>query len=360
VIASPHLARLGAFARPAGGAGTAAARRYCRSVLEPLGFTIREHEFEYSAFGGAWAMPVLGVATPLGATAAVAARAAHPWLSVVVAAALGVTMALVAYAGGAGVLTLPIMRRRGTNLVATRGADDPPVWLVAHADSKWQPVSMIVRVAGIVLSALVLAALVVATAVRSPAAWPLVVVLWLSALPLMLSVVGARNHGTVDNASGVAAVLEAAEHLPIHLPIGVLITDAEELALAGARAWARERESGVGVALNCDSIDDAGPLTAMYTGGRSRHADLLAALTTGAAAEGEPYRSMRLVPGVLADSVALAEAGWRTVTLSRGTVRTLGRIHTSRDTLNAMRGTGVPGAARVLARAARELAARAE
>ncbi|MFI5229423.1 MAG: M28 family peptidase, partial [Gemmatimonadales bacterium] len=345
MIASPHLARLGAYARPAGGPGTAAARRYCRSVLEPLGFAIREQEFEYSAFGGARAMPVLGVAIPLAATAAVAARASHPWLAAVAAAALCVAMALVAYAGGAGVLGLPMMRRRGTNLVATRGAEEPLGWLVAHIDSKWQPVSMIVRVGGIVLSGVALAGVIVATIAGSPAASPLVVLLWLAALPLMLSVVGARNHGTVDNASGVAAVLDAVERLPADLRIGVLITDAEELALAGARAWARGRMAGLGFALNCDSIDDAGPLTAMYTGARERQADLLAALSMGAAAEGEPFRAMRLLPGVLADSVALAGAGWRSVTLSRGTVRTLGRIHTSRDTLDAMRGTGIPGAA---------------
>src|SRR6185312_13997057 len=77
---SAHLTRLGAFARPAGGAGAAAAQRHCRSLLEALGFVVREQEFEYSVFGGAWAMPVLGVAAPLLGTAAVLARRTHPWL----------------------------------------------------------------------------------------------------------------------------------------------------------------------------------------------------------------------------------------------------------------------------------------
>jgi hypothetical protein len=62
-----------------------------------------------------------------------------------------------------------------------------------------------------------------------------------------------------------------------------------------------------------------------------------------------------LIPGILTDSMALADAGWDTLTLSRGTIRTLQRIHTSRDTLSSMRGTGVAGAARVLARMATEL-----
>jgi len=357
---SAHLTRLGAFARPAGGAGAAAAQRHCRSLLEALGFVVREQEFEYSVFGGAWAMPVLGVAAPLLGTAAVLARRTHPWLAVVAAALFAGVLSAVAYAGGAGVLDFPAMRRRATNLVATRGGAAPRLWLVAHIDSKWQPVSMIVRMLGIVLTTVAIAALVIATIIGSPAATPIVAVLSLAAVPLMLSGVGARNHGTVDNASGVATVLEAAELLPRELDVGILITDAEELALAGARAWLREWPGAAGLAglaLNCDSVDDAGPLVAMYSGARERSATAVRVLAAAAAAEGEPLRTMRLLPGVLADSVAFAGAGWQTLTLSRGTIRTLGRIHTSRDTLDAMRGTGIPGAARVLARAAREIAA---
>jgi len=62
-----------------------------------------------------------------------------------------------------------------------------------------------------------------------------------------------------------------------------------------------------------------------------------------------------LLPGVLTDSVALADAGWETLTLSRGSARTLQRIHTSRDTLAWMSGSGISGAARVLAITALEL-----
>ena len=68
----------------------------------------------------------------------------------------------------------------------------------------------------------------------------------------MLSVVGSRSAGALDNASGVATVLETAASLSGALPIGVLITDAEELSLGGARAWARSRTPGV--ALNCDKM----------------------------------------------------------------------------------------------------------
>ena len=62
-----------------------------------------------------------------------------------------------------------------------------------------------------------------------------------------------------------------------------------------------------------------------------------------------------MLPGILTDSVALADGGWETLTLSRGSLRTLLRIHTPRDGLDAMRGTGIAGAARVLARTAARL-----
>jgi Zn-dependent M28 family amino/carboxypeptidase len=179
------------------------------------------------------------------------------------------------------------------------------------------------------------------------------VVTWIGGVPLMLSVVGQRSAGALDNASGVAAVLDAAAALSPALPIGVLITDAEELSLAGARAWARSQNTKGGVAINCDSVDDDGELTAMFT--RRRQEKLLSTLAEASAASHESLRVRRLLPGILTDSVALADAGWETLTLSRGTLRTLLRIHTSRDNLSSMRGTGIEGAARVLARTAARL-----
>jgi Zn-dependent M28 family amino/carboxypeptidase len=176
---------------------------------------------------------------------------------------------------------------------------------------------------------------------------------WGGAVPLMLSIVGAANHGTLDNASGVAALLDAAALVPASCAVGIVITDAEELALAGAEAWATRTTPAV--ALNCDSVDDEGDLVIMYTG-RAPSA-VVSALRSAASRRREPIRVMRLIPGILTDSVALARAGWRTVTLSRGTARTLRRIHTSRDTLAHMDGRGIEGAAHVLAQAAMELAA---
>jgi putative aminopeptidase FrvX len=196
------------------------------------------------------------------------------------------------------------------------------------------------------------ALVVVSFAAPGAAPWLLGVV-WLGAVPLMLSFVGSRNHGTLDNASGVAAVLEAAGRVDASRSLGVLITDAEELALAGARAWASEGRTAPTIAINCDTVDDDGGLVLMFTGPRPQR--LVSALGHAASSAGEALRTLHLIPGILTDSVALAPAGWETLTLSRGTLRTLRRIHTSRDTLATMSGNGISGAADVLARAATEL-----
>jgi len=346
-----HLARLAASPRPTGGPAIADARAYCAIELHRLGFIVREEPFEYSAFAGRFGAPSFGLLLPAAATLAVvvANRGAVdvPWLAIVI-----VGLAIAAAIGLArGVSNAPVMRRAGVNIEATRGPSPAKLWLVAHLDSKSQPVPMLVRVAGVVVLAVGLGGVALSLLVRPSAAVAALVVAWVGGLPLMLSVVGTRSAGALDNASGVAAVLDAAGALSPALPIGVLISDAEELSLAGARVWARSRPAGV--ALNCDSVDDGGALTAMFT--RRRPSRLLSALAEASAASNETLRIRRLLPGILTDSVALADAGWETLTLSRGTLRTLLRIHTSRDNLQSMRGVGIAGAARVLARTASRL-----
>jgi hypothetical protein len=165
----------------------------------------------------------------------------------------------------------------------------------------------------------------------------------------MASVVGARSDGAVDNASGVAAVLAAAAALPSACAVGVLLPSAEELGLAGARAWARTRAPGT--ALNCDGVDDDGEVTVMYHG--RRPVGLIEAILGAARA---PLRVRRMPLGLLTDSVALADRGWTTVTVSRGSFATLRRVHTPADSLAALRGHGIDEVASLLARAAEALA----
>jgi hypothetical protein len=60
--------------------------------------------------------------------------------------------------------------------------------------------------------------------------------------------------------------------------------------------------------------------------------------------------------GLLTDSVALADRGWTTATVSRGSFATLRRVHTPADSLAALRGDGTDEVASLLARAAEALA----
>ena len=231
----------------------------------------------------------------------------------------------------------------------------PRAWLVAHIDSKSQPISLVVRAAGIVvlgLAWLAALALTIDAIARGDArrdSWTVVLIAALvGAVPVIASVVGTGSAGAIDNASGVATVLAAAE-LSADAPVGVLITDAEELGLAGARAWcAAIGEDRVPV-LNCDGVDDAGVLTLMWT--RPRSPRLERAIRDAAARVGERLRVIPLIPGVLVDGLAFSDAGWEVVTLSRGSLETLRRIHTRRDDLARVQGVGVAAAARVVARA---------
>lgn len=357
-----HLNALAREARFTGSASAARAREYCRGELERLGFAVSEEPFGYSALPGRLGGPIAGawgaVAT-LGA-ASIGSRGHQESAGLF---ALGMAVALVVagmWIARRGVLALPVLRRRGVNLCALRGAGEPRLWLVAHVDSKSQLVPMLVRVGSVTLLAVAWIAELLfgllAPLVRLPeAAWiPLGVVGAFGALGVMLTLVGDDSAGAVDDASGVATVLAASEMVPREHPLGVLITDAEEMGLAGARAVARGgSRARAGIVLNVDGVDDDGSLRLMH--GSRRPSRVIAAMRDGAEREGEALIVHRILPGVLVDAIAFADAGWEAVTLSRGTARTLRRVHTRADSLEEMTGCGIAGAARVLARAATEL-----
>ena len=349
-----HLERIAAVPRPAGSEHEAAARRYCGEVLAGLGFEVTEVPFEYSAAPGRWATPVGGALSMIGiAAVGHVGNRDDPLASIAIM--LGLAAAAIpaaVWTARRGVLSLPIARRQGVNLVATRGGSTPVLWMVAHLDSKSQPVPTAVRALGIVLSVLVwivaLATAIVQWRGAEVSAWwvPITLAGWVAALPVLASIVGARSPGALDNASGVATVLGAAERMHGE-PVGVLLTSAEELGLAGARAWATTLEPGI--ALNCDGVDDTGTLVCMRSG-RGRRASR--ALETGAALSGVRLQVRGLIPGLLVDAVALVDAGWDSATLSRGTWGTLARIHRPGDDLRRMTGAGIDEAARVMALAA--------
>jgi hypothetical protein len=262
------------------------------------------------------------------------------WFGQLTAAAL-ITLAW--FLGSPAATREPWFRENGVNLEARRG--DPRIWLVAHIDSKSQPIPSLVRSVGVVL-------LVLGGSLQFILPWSLDRYLYdvamIGSLILVAASVGSQSDGAADNASGVAAVLEAATLVGPAKSLGILITDAEELALAGARAWVTA-QPGKGIAINCDTVDDDGELVVLVYGTKG---DLVASARKSVRRVLTPTH----LPGVLTDSNAFRSAGWQSVTLARGTIRTLNRIHTRRDSLHNLRGTGIPDAARVLARLVEELA----
>lgn len=230
---------------------------------------------------------------------------------------------------------------RGTNLVARRG--HPRCWLVAHADSKSQAVSLLGRVVAAVCAVVGATLLVAALAVRLAGPVPIWLVGAASGLAVMgggvlsLSRAGDASPGAVDNATGVIAALVAAACASGRDGVGVLITDAEEFGLEGARAWAPQPRAGEWF-VNFDGLDDRGPYRVVRHAPRRATEESLGAadqLTAGLASalreHGVGVVEGPLPPGVLVDGIVLAQRGMWGATVSRGDLTTLSVVHTARD-----------------------------
>ncbi len=349
------LEQIAAAPRFAGSSNESRARDLCRSQLEAAGFSCRERPFAYSRWPASWGSPLTSLAQLLGTVmlAWIAARHGAATALLSLGAFLSVLWLAARWVRVHGTGRLPWLRASTTNLEAVRG--EPAAWLVAHLDSKSQTVPMLWRIAGTVAasavsgSAVIVALLQLAGVSSVGRLWTAITVTAaVAALPGIICFVRNTSNGAVDNASGVVAVVLAAEELSrASQPVGVLITSAEELGLAGARAWTATRSGKATMMINCDTVDDDGDWYCMYTG--ERPAGLNAAVNTTALKLGLKMTTRRLLPGILADSVAFSDAGLQSVTISRGTVRTLARIHTRGDNSAAMTAAGAADASRLLA-----------
>jgi hypothetical protein len=356
------LRDLAASPRPTGSEAIASARARVAGELRAVGLEVREHPFGFSAFPGNFATPLLGVATlMLVAVAGHLGAGGHRWAPLVLLALGGLVMFVAGrWIARHGILSIPLLRMRGINLAATPPGVTPRVWLCAHLDTKSQPIPTLVRVAGVAIMMIgyvvtLALALAAGTGASPPVStWAAAALLTLAgAIPVMMSVVGSRSPGALDNASGVATVVEAARQLGGR-DVGVLITDAEELGMAGARAWALDAARDRMV-LNCDGVDDAGP-NVVLTGGRP--GPILDAVSKAARTSGLSYRSRTFVPGLLTDSVAFADAGIATVTFMRGSLASLARVHGPSDNLTRLHGTGIAEVAGLMSATARTLGER--
>lgn len=231
----------------------------------------------------------------------------------------------------------------GINLIAKRPAQRPTVrpsvWLVAHYDSKGQPISMAIRLVGfgmLVLGALVLFAATI----------PALALLAIALVIVAQNRVNDNSPGALDNATALVAIFMTLDQLPAESNVGVIFPDAEEYGLVGARALMRERAALFADAsvLNLDGLDDTGRPTAfMHRAGPLARA----------VADALNARRWGWLP-VIVDGLALANIARECVTIMKGNWRTMMIVHRPSDTTSRVR---LDGAALVAAGLARVLRA---
>lgn len=334
-------------ARPAGSAQEMDALKLCMGELRNLGFECQIHEFSFSQFPGKIITPLSGFVLVLAFSLF---SSVYLTLSALLLLALiiGVTVKL-------GTDRNPLLRATSYNLVAQRDSVPPQggssaLWM-AHVDSKSQNISMFTRVAAI---AGAVTAVVILCAGSLAGSQNLVYTATalgvMSSLPLAVCLVGSNGKGTLDNASGVATILESARRLPREVPVTIVLTGAEELGLAGATAYLGHLQktdpSWRPLVLNCDTVDDDGRVVCFTS---NRLAPSVRQTISDAMKKVSPNAYIRsMVFGILTDSVVFSRAGYNAVTISRGTWNTLKKIHTEADNMGEFKGTGIPETARLI------------
>lgn len=361
------LEKIASQPRFAGSESEKRARQLCSTLLEAQGMTVSGREFAFSEFPGRYGAPLIGFLWLVTALLTRHVYLRHGGAGPAVASliiGLAVSGVLGKWLTRDGTARVRWMKSRSSNLIASRG--QPEIWLVAHLDSKSQTIPMIARIFCLVAAAAALAVLALSLTLEwmgvsvtggggsgtLSIAPTLAVIAAATAVPVILCLVRDNSPGAVDNASGVIAVILATTLLRSQANLGVILTSGEELGLAGARAHVETRTDRA-IAINCDTIDDGGRFLCMAR--RTSRGAATAAIVRAAKRVGLPLRVRGIIPGILADSIAFADAGWDTLTLSRGNIATLARVHTSSDTRERLNGTGIAQAAYLLAATVEEL-----
>lgn len=352
-----------ALARPrmTGSAGGREIDARIRRRFRELGYDVRALPFSFSTLPGRYGLPLAGailLATTVGAGALLPAGRS--------AAALGTLAAGLALAVLPLLLLDPAIRRlpwgrvETANLLFTRAT---PRWLVmAHRDTKSQWAPTLVRTVALAAALAGWVALVAIALAGLPGAGPVPGAGWVrggatvlagGAVVLLLSPAANRSPGALDNGSGLAALLAVAERAPAD--VAFLVTDGEELGLAGARAAVGRLPDVAGI-VNLDGLDDRGPLRIAEGRGGGRRGPagaLAAALLEEARALGLAAVRRPLPPFVMVDHEPLARAGLPALTVLKGRWRSLLRVHRPADTPDRITGAGAAEAATVVLNALR-------
>lgn len=337
--------------RLTGSEGAEEAGAKIRARFESLGYEVDEQEFTFSALLGRFGITAVGALYLVTAfTASMFLYTNHPLGAIALLLILLVVLGFGAMFARAAIDSLPFGRLHGVNMFATRAGRKPRYIIMAHRDSKSQPVPLSFRGPAILLGLLVWLALFVASLMHAARPLPDGLILLLGAAAVVTGVilifcwVDNRSPGALDNASGVVAALGIAAREQETGDVAFLITDAEELGLAGARAAAGGLPPVFGV-INLDGLDDHGTFYVLERFGVMRKTGLAphlaAALLQEAEALGEDADRRDLPFGIPVDHIPIVRAGVPALTLMRGSMKSLRRVHRPGDDLDHLRDDGV-------------------
>jgi hypothetical protein len=345
-------AELRALARPrlTGSEGAREVEALLRKRFADLGYDVSDLPFTFSTWPGRYGLAAVGfVLVLIGLLAGIFLLSGHPSASLVslvlgfAAIAAGVTV------GGRAVLRLGWGRLDAVNLLATRAGVRPRYLIMAHRDSKSQMVPLMLRFPAIVLAALswiglvVLSFLSLVQPVPESVTFVVALVAVIAGTVLALCWASDESPGALDNASGVAALVGIAAREAEHGDVAFLVTDAEELGLAGARAMAGRVPPVFGV-INLDGLDDTGPFYVLERFGwpaRGTAPHLALALLSAADSLDIPATRRDVPPGILLDHMPIVKAGTASLSVMRGERRSMARVHRPSDDLSRLRGDGV-------------------
>ncbi len=257
------------FPRATGSDGERRARRMVVERLASLGYGVSVEDFRFDPRPLRWGLPVLLVGGALLLVRAALSPRPLPFVLLTVGLLLPIfwiTRRFAAFGRHSG-------RMQSANVVAMPDSSGrgPRVFVVAHLDTKSQRLSFATRavLAGAALSLTVALAGLLFLLPNVPIV-PAVVGLAAAAalIALALAGYGNRSPGALDNASGLAVLLEVARRLgrdPVSgLEVAYLVTGAEEDGLVGATRFVERHRRGLRVAedffLNLDTVGGAGQL----------------------------------------------------------------------------------------------------
>jgi hypothetical protein len=327
-----------------------------RTKLRGFGYEIREYPFTFSTIPGRFGVSLVGwlfLAGTLGAAAMMNMR--HPGI------ALSILLLIAFLSAAIAVLTpvlhnsLPIAKVNASNFMAIKPGSRPRYLVMAHFDSKSQPVPLAFRGPAIAIAIVAWIAFVIYTLLALlDTVWIVprftmmfAVLCFISGVVLVFYWVDNRSPGALDNATGLATLLGVAELTAAdNGDVGYLLTDAEEFGLVGAREIASKLDPVIGV-INIDSIDDEGNFFILEKFGLpARHIapHLAAALLTAATDLNLPAQRRNVPFGLLVDHIPLAQRNLPAVTLGRVTWASLRRVHRPNDSIDALNGSGVESA----------------